>query len=77
MVGCSNSSSSTSENKPQVEKTEISNNEVKAEVLLDNETVKITFLGVNESALMGSEMKVEIENKTDKTITIQLNEIQL
>lgn len=47
------------------------------EVLLDNEIAKVTMLGVDNEGTFGPELKLEIENKTNKTITIQAREISV
>ncbi|MBC5628779.1 hypothetical protein H8S20_07740 [Clostridium sp. NSJ-6] len=46
-------------------------NSFKSEVLLENEIVKIVSTGIDENSSEGSEIKVEIENKIDKTIVVQ------
>ena len=82
IVGCGNGEATTKkedkgtkvESKSENSSNTKSKNEVKKEVLLDNEIAKITLVGIDKDGFMGPGLKVEIENKLDKTITIQTRE---
>ena len=43
----------------------------KSEVLVENEIVKIVFTGIDKNNSEGPGIKVEIENKIDKTVVVQ------
>lgn len=83
LVGCgsTDNSSKQSSSNPKVEsiseKDTVKEEEVIQEVLLDNEAVKITFVGVDNKSFFGPSINLEIENKLDRTIMIQSREVSV
>lgn len=84
-VGCSESKIEGEQDKQEIESLEKNNEEESdkkdgsflSEVLLDNEIVKIISTGIDETGFDGLELKVEIENKSDKTIIIEANQVSV
>lgn len=48
-----------------------------SKVLFDDEFAKVTYTGIDRDATMGPEITIEIENKSDKDITIQLRDVSI
>lgn len=74
LSGCDGSSTT---NKPSegTSQSETQNNVVE-QVLVDNESVKVTFIEIfEEPSLPGTcYIRVKVENKTDKTVTVSLTD---
>ncbi|WP_238918526.1 hypothetical protein [Clostridium sp. YIM B02555] len=48
-----------------------------SKVLFEDEFAKVTYTGIDRDATIGPQIKVEIENKSDKDITIQLRDVSV
>ena len=46
-------------------------------VLVDNNVIKVTYVGLGKSSIFGYEINVEIENKTSRGITVQTREVSI
>ncbi|MBE6489171.1 MAG: hypothetical protein E7Z86_10735 [Methanosphaera stadtmanae] len=46
-------------------------------VVLDNENYKITYIGIDNSNATGAKVKLKVENKLDKNITVQVENVSL
>ena len=85
LVGCGDSSSketATSSNSTSASDSadkKDTNDEKKAEskVIFDDEFAKVTYTGVDRDGAMGPEINLEIENKGDKDITVQVGDISV
>lgn len=87
LVGCGDSSSketatssnSTSASDSADKKDTNANDEKKTEskVIFDDEFAKVTYTGVDRDGAMGPEINLEIENKGDKDITVQVGDISV
>ena len=92
IIGCgSNSQTTSSKSTESTQSTSKSNNndtikvgndevpkEIKGDtVVLDNEQYKITYIGVDNAGAVGAKVKLKVENKSDKNITVQVENVSL
>ena len=75
--GCNSSEGTTGSNDEENKQEEKKDRVVEEAVLLDNEAAKITLKSIEKGVLSTSDIKVEIENKFDKGITVQVRQLSI
>lgn len=81
LIGCNYSNINEKQEEQGIESSEEGIdkplNSAVSEVLLDNEIVKILCTGIDDNRVDGTGIIVEIENKSDKTIVIEANQVSV
>lgn len=78
LVACGGSESNKGNTNTSIkEESTYNNSKEEPIVLVDNGVTKITYTGVDKSSIFGYEIGLEIENKSERSITVQVREVSV